>query len=50
MPVSVRIPDELREKIEKHAEEEERSISQEIVWLIRRGFAATEQREKQAAN
>jgi metal-responsive CopG/Arc/MetJ family transcriptional regulator len=47
MPVSVRIPEELRETIDQRAAREERSVSREIVWLIRQGLEAVEQREKQ---
>ena len=48
MPVSVRLPVELREKIGARAEREVRSVSQEIVWLLQQGIEAVEQREREA--
>ena len=34
MVVSVRMPDQLRDRIAKKAEQDVRSASQEIVWLL----------------
>lgn len=34
MVVSVRMPEELRDRIAKRADEDVRSASQEIVWLL----------------
>jgi len=39
---SIRLPDDLREKIDIYARNEHRSISNEIEELIRIGFAAKE--------
>lgn len=39
---SIRLPDDLREKIDIYAKNEHRSISNEIEELIRIGFAAKE--------
>jgi hypothetical protein len=48
LPTSLRIPPDLRDTVTSLAREQRRSISQQILWLVERGLAASaEQRAEE---
>lgn len=39
-PTSIRIPDDLRAEVTQTAQEDERSVNRQVLWLVRLGLAA----------
>ena len=48
MALSIRLPEDLYEIVQKHAQENRRSMNQEVVWLVQKALELLDQAPKQA--